>query len=59
MLTVTRIEFFSAAHRLNSEALSPEENAQIYGKCNNLHGHGHNYRLEVSVTGPVSLTNVF
>ncbi len=38
---------FSAGHRLFSEALSEEENKNIYGKCNNLHGHGHNYYLKV------------
>ena len=53
MITLTRIEHFSAAHRLNSESLSLQENSQIYGKCNNLNGHGHNYRLEVSVTGTI------
>lgn len=45
---------FSASHRLHSDALSDEENNAIYGKCNNPHGHGHNYALEVTVSGPVS-----
>ena len=44
---------FSSAHRLHSAALGPEENARLYGKCNNAHGHGHNYAIEVAVTGPV------
>ncbi|MCC6741444.1 MAG: 6-carboxytetrahydropterin synthase [Planctomycetia bacterium] len=44
---------FSSAHRLHSDALSPEENARLYGKCNNPNGHGHNYAVEVAVTGPV------
>ena len=44
---------FSAAHRLHSERLSEEENWRIYGKCNNPHGHGHNYVVEVRVSGNV------
>jgi len=44
---------FSASHRLHSEAMSDQENAQTYGKCNNPFGHGHNYRLEVTVSGAV------
>ncbi len=44
---------FAAAHRLDSPQLSPEENVALYGKCNNLGGHGHNYRFEVTVEGPV------
>lgn len=44
---------FSACHRLHSLKLSPEENVKIYGKCNNLHGHGHNYIVEVTLFGPV------
>lgn len=51
--SVTRIECFSACHRLHSPSLSDKENLDIYGKCNNLNGHGHNYRLEVTVRGPV------
>jgi 6-pyruvoyltetrahydropterin/6-carboxytetrahydropterin synthase len=47
---------FSASHRLHSSRLSEEENCRIYGKCNNPHGHGHNYILEVAVTGPVDPT---
>ncbi|KAF8928066.1 hypothetical protein BGZ58_009922 [Dissophora ornata] len=41
---VTRIEHFSAAHRLNSVHLSPEENLALFGKCNHTSGHGHNYK---------------
>jgi 6-pyruvoyltetrahydropterin/6-carboxytetrahydropterin synthase len=41
----------SASHRLHSDALSPEENRAAYGKCNNPHGHGHNYTVEVLVGG--------
>jgi 6-pyruvoyltetrahydropterin/6-carboxytetrahydropterin synthase len=43
----------SASHRLNSDALSAEENRAAYGKCNNPHGHGHNYVVEVLVGGTV------
>ena len=43
----------SASHRLHSDALSAEENRVVYGKCNNPHGHGHNYVVEVLVGGPV------
>ena len=44
---------FSASHRLHSPEMSAEENQATYGKCNNPHGHGHNYILEVTVSGPV------
>jgi 6-pyruvoyltetrahydropterin/6-carboxytetrahydropterin synthase len=50
---LTRRYLFSASHRLHSDAMSDEENRATYGKCNNPHGHGHNYRLEVTVSGPV------
>ena len=50
---LTRRYWFSASHRLHSEALSEEENRATYGKCNNPHGHGHNYALEVTVAGRV------
>jgi 6-pyruvoyltetrahydropterin/6-carboxytetrahydropterin synthase len=43
----------SASHRLHSDALSDEENKLAYGKCNNFHGHGHNYVVEVLVGGTV------
>ena len=42
---------FSASHRLHSEHMSDAENQATYGKCNNPHGHGHNYVLEVTVSG--------
>ena len=45
----------SASHRLHSDALSAEENRAAYGKCDNPHGHGHNYVVEVLVGGPVDL----
>src|ERR1700736_2895507 len=44
---------FSASHRLHSAHLSAEENNRVFGKCNNPFGHGHNYILEVSVSGKV------
>jgi 6-pyruvoyltetrahydropterin/6-carboxytetrahydropterin synthase len=44
---------FSASHRLYSAHLGEAANREIYGKCANPHGHGHNYILEVSVSGPV------
>jgi 6-pyruvoyltetrahydropterin/6-carboxytetrahydropterin synthase len=44
---------FSASHRLHSSSLSEEENRRVYGKCNNPYGHGHNYVVEVSVSGAV------
>jgi len=50
---LTRRYLFSASHRLHSAAMSAEENLSTYGKCNNPHGHGHNYALEVTVSGPV------
>ena len=43
----------SASHRLHSDALSADENREAYGKCNNPHGHGHNYTVEVLVGGSV------
>ncbi len=50
---LTRRATFSAAHRLHSAALSEAENRELFGKCNNPHGHGHNYVLEVTVHGPI------
>ena len=44
----------SASHRLNTPALTAEENRAAYGKCNNEHGHGHNYFVEVLVGGAVA-----
>ena len=50
---LTRRYLFSASHRLHSEEFSEEQNRATYGKCNNPHGHGHNYQLEVTVSGKV------
>lgn len=49
----TRNFYFSASHRLNLASLSADENQRLFGKCNNPHGHGHNYVLAISVEGPV------
>lgn len=54
MASLTKTFGFSAAHRLHSNALSEEENRAVFGKCNNQHGHGHNYELEVTVSGPIA-----
>lgn len=54
-IAVYRKEHFNAAHRLNNPSLSPEENMQIYGKCNNPNFHGHNYEVVVKVTGEIDL----
>ena len=53
---LTRRYHFSAAHRLHVDSLSPEANRDTFGKCNNPHGHGHNYALEFTVSGPVDAT---
>jgi 6-pyruvoyltetrahydropterin/6-carboxytetrahydropterin synthase len=46
----------SASHRLHSDTYTADENKAVYGKCNNPHGHGHNYIVEVTVGGPVNDT---
>ena len=51
---LTRRYIFSASHRLHTDQLSADENRAVYGKCNNPHGHGHNYALEVTVSGQVN-----
>jgi 6-pyruvoyltetrahydropterin/6-carboxytetrahydropterin synthase len=50
---LTRRYLFSASHRLHSEEMSEAENDSTYGKCNNPYGHGHNYTLQVTVSGQV------
>ena len=52
-LHLTRRYRFAASHRLHSRQLGGEENRRVYGKCNNPYGHGHNYVVEVAVSGPV------
>ncbi len=51
---LTRRYMLSASHRLHALSLSEEQNHAIYGKCNNPHGHGHNYAVEVTVSGQVN-----
>ena len=53
MVYLTRKAEFSAAHVYHNPDFTPEENLRIFGKCNNPHGHGHNYTLEVTVKGSV------
>ena len=53
---LTRRETFSSSHRLHSRHLSDEQNEEIFDKCNNKNGHGHNYALEVTVKGHVDDT---
>ncbi len=48
---VTRKTEFCAAHFYHNPAFSAEENRRVFGKCNNPHGHGHNYMLEVTIAG--------
>jgi 6-pyruvoyltetrahydropterin/6-carboxytetrahydropterin synthase len=50
---LSRRYWFAASHRLHTPGLSAAENLAIYGKCNNPHGHGHNYELILTVRGPV------
>jgi 6-pyruvoyltetrahydropterin/6-carboxytetrahydropterin synthase len=52
-ISLTRRYRFSASHRLHSRRFGEERNRQLYGKCSNPHGHGHNYTVEVTVGGPV------
>jgi 6-pyruvoyltetrahydropterin/6-carboxytetrahydropterin synthase len=51
MIYLTRKVEFAASHRYHNPAFSAEENRRVFGKCNNPHGHGHNYRLEVTIAG--------
>jgi 6-pyruvoyltetrahydropterin/6-carboxytetrahydropterin synthase len=53
MITVSRRYKFTASHRLHSPRFSEEENRDVFGKCNNPFGHGHNYEIEVSVVGEI------
>ena len=50
MTHLTRRYKFAASHRLHSGRFSAGENRELYGKCNNPHGHGHDYVLEVRVS---------
>lgn len=53
LISMTRRYRFAASHRLHTPLLSEEENARLYGKCANPHGHGHNYVVEITLAGPV------
>lgn len=53
-LTLHRRYAFAASHRLHSSRLTDDENRRAYGKCNSPYGHGHNYVIEVAVTGAVN-----
>ena len=53
MISVTRKANFNAAHRLHNPNWSDKKNAEFYGLCNNENYHGHNYELEVTVTGEI------
>jgi 6-pyruvoyltetrahydropterin/6-carboxytetrahydropterin synthase len=53
MVYLTRKAEFSASHYYHNPEFTPEENRNIFGKCNNPHGHGHNYTLEVTVKGQI------
>lgn len=52
-VSIFRKAHFNAAHRLHNEHWSDEKNKKIFGKCNNPHYHGHNYELEVRLTGEI------
>ena len=53
MIFLTRKAEFSAAHFYWNDELSPEENERVFGKCANRNGHGHNYTIEVTVSGEI------
>jgi len=59
MVYLTRRAEFSASHYYHNPEFTPEENQRIFGKCNNPHGHGHNYTLEVTVRGEVDSRSGF
>lgn len=59
MVYLTRKAEFSASHYYHNPEFTPEENQRIFGKCNNPHGHGHNYTLEVTVKGAVDQRSGF
>src|ERR1700751_4026706 len=53
---LSRRYHFSASHRLHTEAYDPAQNKVVFGKCNNPHGHGHNYTVQVTLSGHVDPT---
>ena len=52
-VSLTRRYRFAASHRLHTPRLSESENQRVYGKCSSPYGHGHNYSVEVTVSGPI------
>ena len=54
--TLTRLYEFAASHRLHVSSMSDEQNVEMFGKCNNPSGHGHNYVLEVTISGEMDPT---
>jgi len=52
-VSITRRYRFAASHRLHTPGLSEEANRRVYGKCSNPYGHGHNYFVEVTLSGPI------
>jgi len=55
-VTICRSESFSASHRLHSSEMTAFKNQEIFGKCNSPNGHGHNYKFDVGITGPIDKT---
>ena len=55
MISVTRKSHFNAAHRLNNSKWTDEKNQEFFGLCNNKNYHGHNYDLEVTVSGELDI----
>ena len=53
MVIIKKTVWFSAAHRLYNDSLLESENLKLYGKCSNPNYHGHNYKLEVAVSGNI------
>jgi 6-pyruvoyltetrahydropterin/6-carboxytetrahydropterin synthase len=58
-VSVYRKEHFNAAHRLNNPAWDEEKNRRVFGKCNNPNFHGHNYEMEVKITGEPNVDTGF
>jgi len=56
IVEVTQLFRFAAAHRMHSARFSADENRRLYGRCNHPNGHGHTYRLAVTIRGPISET---
>jgi 6-pyruvoyltetrahydropterin/6-carboxytetrahydropterin synthase len=53
IVEVTQFFRFAAAHRMHNPRLSAEENRRLYGRCNHQNGHGHTYRMAVTIRGPI------